>query len=197
MNNWLRKSLFVMVSILTFGLVTPTNLMNSVYAENPKEQEGINAASTAGSFGQPTGFIEESEFDREKFMDALIKQAELQSYQKFGAKIKPVIEDEFREIIMPNIEKALDKTSEQFPEEDLKNLTITEVPSAGYSEKIFNIKNQLMGKDILRFHVRRDNPPQSGYWFNFHYHTYHDDFQSHHDLGSIYWAKNTPPKWMS
>ncbi|MFL6556465.1 MAG: YpjP family protein, partial [Bacillus sp. (in: firmicutes)] len=25
----------------------------------------------------------------------------------------------------------------------------------------------------------------------------HDDFQIHHELGSIYWAKNTPPKWMS
>jgi hypothetical protein len=126
-----------------------------------------------------------------------LKQAEFQSYQKFGTKIKPVIENEFREIILPNIEKALEEMAVQFPEEDLKNLTITEHPGTGHSEKIFNINNPGIGKDVLRFHVRRDNPPQAGYWFNFHYHTYHDDFQSHHELGSIYWAKNTPPKWMS
>jgi hypothetical protein len=144
-----------------------------------------------------TGYLEESAFDKDKFMEELIKQAEEQSYQKFGAKIKPVIENEFREVIMPNIETALDQTASQFPEEDLKNLAITEQPGKGHSEKIFNIKNSVTGKDILRFHVRRDNPPQAGYWFNFHYHTYHDGFQSHHELGAIYWDKNTPPKWMS
>jgi hypothetical protein len=130
-------------------------------------------------------------------MEDLLKEAENQSYQKFGTKIKPVIENEFREIILPNIQSALQEMAFQFPEDDLKNITITEQPSPGHSEKIFNIKNSVTGKDILRFHVRRDNPPQAGYWFNFHFHTYHDGFQSHYDLGSIYWDKNTPPKWMS
>ncbi|MGG3470200.1 YpjP family protein [Neobacillus pocheonensis] len=197
MKKWLRKSLFVTVSILTFGLVTPTQLMNAVNAENMNDRDAFEAPATDISFAQPSRFIEDSEFNREEFMQSLLKQAEMQSYQKFGSKIKPVIEDEFREIILPNIEIAINQTSDQFPEEDLKNLTITEQPGTGLSEKIFNIKNDLNGKDILRFHVRRDNPPQAGYWFNFHYHTYHDDFQNHHDLGSIYWAKNTPPKWMS
>jgi len=197
MNKWLRKSLFIMVSILTFGLVTPTQLMNSVNAENLQDRDAFEATAAENSFTQKNRFIEESEFNRDQFMEELMEQAEIQSYQKFGTRIKPVIENEFREIILPNIEKALDETASQFPEEDVKNLTITEQPSAGHSEKIFNIKNGETGKDILRFHVRRDNPPKEGYWFNFHYHTYHDDFQSHHDLGSIYWDKNTPPKWMS
>ncbi|CAH2715553.1 hypothetical protein BACCIP111895_02737 [Neobacillus rhizosphaerae] len=197
MNKWLRKSFFVIVSVLTFGLVTPTQLMNSVNAENLGDRDAFEAPAQESSLTSTTAFFEETDFNREKFIEELIKQAEIQSYQKFGSKIKPVIENEFREIILPNIEKALDETSAQFPEDDLKNLTITEQPSAGHSEKIFNIKNRLTGNDILLFHVRRDNPPQAGYWFNFHYHTYHDEFQSHHELGSIYWAKNTPPKWMS
>jgi hypothetical protein len=197
MNNWIRKTLFVLVSVLTFGLVTPTQLINTVNADNLNDRDAFEAPSSESSFGQSNTFIEESDFDKDKFIGELIKQAELQSYQKFGTKIKPVIENEFREIILPNIETALEEIAVQFPEEDLKNLTITEQPGAGLSEKIFNINNRVIGKDILRFHVRRDHPPQAGYWFNFHYHTYHDDFQSHHELGSIYWAKNTPPKWMS
>lgn len=197
MNNWLRKTLFVLVSVLTFGLVTPTQLINPVNADNLADRDAFEAPSADSLFGQTNTFIEESDFDKEKFIGELIKQAELQSYQKFGTKIKPVIENEFRDIILPNIETALEEIAFQFPEEDLKNLSVTEQPGAGLSEKIFNINNRVIGKDILRFHVRRDNPPQAGYWFNFHYHTYHDDFQSHHELGSIYWAKNTPPKWMS
>jgi hypothetical protein len=196
MNKWLRKSLFVTISVLTFGLVSPTQLINPANAETISDRDAIEATAAKSSIVTRRIF-EESEFDRELFMEELIKQAELQSYQKFGTKIKPVIENEFREIILPNIEIALNETASQFPEDNLKNLTITEQPSAGLSEKIFNIKNSVSEKDILRFHVRRDNPPQAGYWFNFHYHTYHDDFQMHHNLGSIYWDKNTPPKWMS
>jgi hypothetical protein len=197
MKKWLRKSVVVMVSILTFGLVTPSQFVNYINAENPKSRDVLEASAGENSFAQPTAFLEESEFNKQKFMEDLMKQAEMQSYQKFGAKIKPVIENEFREVILPNIETALNQTATQFPEEDLMNLAITEHPGRGHSEKIFNIKNGLTDKDILRFHVRRENPPHDGFWFNFHYHTYHDEYQSHYDLGSIYWDKNTPPKWMS
>jgi hypothetical protein len=197
MKKWLRKSVVVMVSILTFGLVTPSQFVNYVNAESQNDRDVFETAAPESTFAQPTAFLEESEFDKEKFMEELMQRAEEQSYQKFGTKIKPVIENEFREVILPNIETALNQTAIQFPDEDLINLAITEQPSGGHSEKIFNIKNSLTGMDILRFHVRRENPPQDGYWFNFHYHTYHDGYQSHHDLGSIYWDKNTPPKWMS
>jgi hypothetical protein len=197
MNKWIRKSFVVLVSVLTFGLITPTQLINNVNAEKPTERDTIEAALLIG-YAQENSFFETEEVvDKEKFLEELIKQAELQSYQKFGTRIKPVIENEFREIIMPKIEKALQETAAQFPTEDLLNLAITETPGKGQSEKIFNIKNSETNMDVLRFHVRRDNPPQAGYWFNFHYHTYHDGFQSHHELGSIYWDKNTPPKWMS
>jgi hypothetical protein len=138
---------------------------------------------------------QENEEDiRESFMERVMKQAEEQSLEKFGTRIGPVIEDEFRQIILPNIEQAIVTVAEQFPEEELANLAISEAPGGGLSEKIFHIYGHDQ-KDIIRFHVRRDRPPHEGYWFNFHFHTYHDSFQTHYDLGSIYWAKNTPPKW--
>lgn len=195
MNNWLRKAFVVMVSILTFGLVTPTQFIHNVNAENPFENDVINTAEYTFP-DQQVSLREEPNFDKDAFMEELVKQAEVQSYQKFGTKIKPVIEGEFRDIILPNIEKAIEEMAGQFPDEDLQNLVITEQPGGGYSEKILHVKNSVTGKDLLRFHVRRDHPPQSGYSFNFHYHTYHDQFQSHYELGTIYWAKNTPPKWM-
>ena len=37
----------------------------------------------------------------------MLKNAEEKSYVKFGSRIKPVIEDEFKEIILPNIEKVI------------------------------------------------------------------------------------------
>jgi hypothetical protein len=197
MKNWARKSLFVLISILTFGLVTPTQLLNAVNAEGIAERDVLEVPSRESDFTQIHEYIEESEFDREEFVRAMVNQAERQSYQKFGSKIKPVIEDEFRDVILPRIQLAIEETAAQFPEDDLKNLGITEFPGSGISEKIFHIKNTITGKDILRFHVRRDHPPQAGYWFNFHYHTYHDEFQAHHEIGTIYWDKNTPPKWMS
>jgi hypothetical protein len=196
MNKWLRKSLFVTISILTFGLVTPSQLINQANAEKINDSESFQAQAPEINFDQSNRYLIETEFNREEFIQDLMKQAEIQSYQKFGTRIKPVIADEFREVILPNIEIALEETASQLAGDDLKNLTITEQPGSGHSEKIFNIKDNVTGKDILRFHVRRDNPPQAGYWFNFHYHTYHDNYQSHHELGVIYWDKNTPPKWM-
>jgi hypothetical protein len=197
MNKWLRKSFVVMVSLLTFGMVTPSQFINDVNAEKSKDRETFETASVKGNFEHQRELFVKTNVDEEDILEALVRQAEYQSYQKFGQRIKPVIENEFRNIIMPNIERALQETAAQFPNEDLLNLKISESPGGGLSEKIFHIKNTSTNQDVVRFHVRRENPPQAGYWFNFHYHTYHDSFQTHHDLGTIYWAKNTPPKWMS
>jgi hypothetical protein len=196
MKKWLRKSFVVMISILTFGLVTPSHFVNHVNASKQAKSGVLEANVQAGNVEQAEAPSEESTFNEQHFVESLLKQAEIQSYQKFGTKIKPVIENEFREVIFPKIVTALEETSAQYPKEDLVNLAITERPGGGYSEKIFNVKNEKSNLDVLRFHVRREKPPQSGYWFNFHYHTYHDDFQSHHEMGTIYWDKNTPPKWM-
>lgn len=195
MKSWIRKSLMVMVSIVTFGVVTPSQFINNVNAEKPTDNDVFEAASPSVNVNHAATFWSEASFNKDEFVEELVKQAEQQSYQKFGPRIKPVIEQEFRDIVLPNMEKALEATASQYPEGDFQNLIITEEPGGGLSEKIFHLKDRFTNMDVLRFHVRRDHPPQGGYWFNFHYHTYHDDFQHHHELGAIYWAKDTPPKW--
>jgi hypothetical protein len=190
--RWLRKSLVVLITTLTFGLVTPPASL--LVDEAKADDSSVDAAVVSNRNAKAE---EVRVLTREEFVQQTMEKAIVQSYEKFGEKILLVIEDEFNEVILPRIEEVLVSIAEQYPEEKLVNLVITENPSGGISEKIFHIYDKTSGKDIVRFHVRRDHPPQDGYWFNFHYHTYHDSFQTHYELGRIYWAKNTPPKWMS
>ncbi|PLR81066.1 hypothetical protein CVD25_06685 [Bacillus canaveralius] len=200
MPKWVRKSFVILVTILTFGMVTPSQvfLYDGTHSGKSTKRDSFesNPAQTAADF-QFSEDIRQPLSDREVVVEQIMKEAKEQSMLKFGSKIKPCIEDEFQEIILPEMEKAIDQVISGHPEEDLMNLAITEAPGNGKSEKIFHIFDRITKKDILRFHVRRDHPPQAGFWFNFHYHTHHDQFQAHHDLGTIYWDKNTPPKWMS
>ncbi|MFS0863280.1 YpjP family protein [Fredinandcohnia sp. 179-A 10B2 NHS] len=197
MNKWLRKALVVSFTILTFGLVAPPPALTMEQA-NSDESSKLNPINNQ-SADESLFTYEESSYgyDSRKFIDYALNQAELKSFEKFGSKIGPVIEDEFRKDILPGIESAIASVAEQYPTEELNRLEISEQPSGGNGEKIFHIFDTATGSDIIRFHVRKDHPPQEGYWFNFHYHTYHDGFQAHHTLGEIYWDKNTPPKWMS
>lgn len=201
MPKWLRKSFVVLVSILTLGMVTPSPdfLYDNANAQKQPKRDTYESDS-AEKLDETTA--EESNFEeassvKDVFIQNMVKEAEEQSYRKFGPRIKPVIEDEFKELILPNIEKAIATVAAQYPNEELSRLEVTEVPGGGTSEKIFHIMDSRTKTDLIRFHVRRDHPPLEGYWFNFHYHTHHDNFQAHHHLGSIYWDKNTPPKWKS
>lgn len=193
MPAWLRKSLVVLISIFTFGMVSPAQANGFLSAPSDRTEKSASAETT---YHLPFENHLDEEAERERFIDRAIREAEQQSFQKFGKKIGPVIEDEFRQTILPNIELAIETVAAQYPGEELQRLEISEVPGGGKSEKIFHISGE-NGKDIIRFHVRRDQPPHEGYWFNFHYHTYHDSFQTHYELGSIFWDKNTPPKWKS
>jgi hypothetical protein len=199
MSNWLKKSVVVLISILSFGLISPPQvlLLDKAEAENPRDQELSQDQSIFLSV--PTLISEDSDLEnvQKQRIKQLLEGAQNQAFIKFGEKIKPIIEDEVRDCILPKIEIAIAEVAAQFPEEESIHLKVSEFPGKGKSEKIFHVINQNTGKDVIRFHVRRDQPPQQGYWFNFHYHTYHDQFLTHYDLGSIYWAKNTPPNWMS
>ncbi|MCQ6273977.1 YpjP family protein [Bacillus sp. V3B] len=195
MPKWLRKSLLVVVTVATFGLVTPQALLADPPNEDKQAKRDIYESTP--SIEEESYFDSEEILDRDKFIDQMVKKAEEQSFMKFGTRIKPVIENEFKEAILPNIEKVIAEVALQYPEEDLSQLIVSEVPSGGTSEKIFHILNKQTKKDVIRFHVRRDHPPQESFAFNFHYHTVHDQFQSHYDLGIINWNKNTPPNWMS
>ncbi|WP_071459897.1 YpjP family protein [Bacillus massilinigeriensis] len=193
MRTWIRKILVVFVSALTLGLVTPAQA--NVLLSPPSRGEESPSQNRSAAVEQKT-LLFEGKGIRDKFLNHAIMEAEQQSFEKFGKRIGPVIEDEFRQAILPNIEAAIAEFSQQYPEEKLESLTISEEPGGGYSEKIFHIKGEEM-QDLIRFHVRRENPPKEGFWFNFHYHVHQDNFQEHHNLGSIYWDKNTPPKWRS
>ena len=195
MPKWLQKSFVVLVTILTFGLVTPsqTFLYNQASADKPTREDSVKAETPFTQIDEGT----EEELDSSQIIQSWLTDAEELSYIKFGSRIKPVIEDEFKQVILPNIQKAIEEVAVQYPEEKLAYLELSEVPGGANSEKIFNLYSKESKKDIIRFHVRKDHPPHSGYWFNFHYHTSDDNFEAHHELGSIYWDTNTPPKWMS
>ncbi|MGM0845422.1 MAG: YpjP family protein [Bacillota bacterium] len=195
MSNWMRKSFVVLISILTFGLVTPSQAF--LNENDTLNKSSTKADSSIHSQTEVTEAVVEEEVDHEVFVQKMLTEAENQAYIKFGSKIKPVIENEFQNVILPKIQVAIEEMTEHFPENELSHLTISEVPAYAKSEKIFHIYDERSGEDIIRFHVRRDHPPLDGYYFNFHYHTKLDNFQDHHSLGDIYWDKNIPPQWSS
>ncbi|MEH6941264.1 YpjP family protein [Bacillus sp. JJ722] len=198
--QWLKKSLVILLSIMTLGLVSPDDFHwqdEAAANSKPQKKSSFEETKPVNEFVIPTPITTEEEpFDRDKQIEGFVLKAEENCYLKFGDRIKPRIENEFKDIILPKMEEAISEHLQNYPEEHLSNLVISEKPSSSATgEKIFNIYDKQTGQDIIRFHVRRENPPQQGYWFNFHYHTKEDDFLSHHDLGAIYWDKNTPPAW--
>lgn len=196
MPKWIQKSIVVLVTVLTFGLVTPSQLLEIV-DDKPPKRDAVQSKSQDSAVAQTQIEYDHPKNNEQQVINSLMRDAEIYSYEKFGNRIKPQIEDEFKEIILPNIQKAIEEVAYQFEGHQLQSLVISEAPTGGDSEKIFHIADREKDQDVIRFHVRKDHPPQAGYWFNFHYHTFLDDFQEHHELGSIYWDTNTPPKWMS
>lgn len=207
MNNkqWFKKIFVILVTILTFGIVSPSYAFDHTFGENKttkrdlQEEHGESTETgnilSIADLPFPTFEVPEIS-ERDYFFAQMIQQAEEQSFLKFGPKIKPVIEEEFRNLILPKMEVAIVETMALLPEVSFDYVQITEMPSGGNSEMIFNVVDKRSNKDVIRFHVRKDHPPQQGYWFNFHYHTHIDQYQTHHDLGSIYWDTNTPPSWL-
>lgn len=191
MPHWLKKTLVTFITVFTFGLVTPPSiLLDEAKADKSTEQPNV----------EHTSYTYEEKYEKvteETFLTYAMQEAEKQSMQKFGTKIGPTIEDEFKDIILPKIEESIVALTNDVGEEALQSLTISQKPAGGQQEKIFHIYDTKTGNDLLRFHVRRDHPPQDGHYFNFHYHSYDDGFTAHHELGDIYWAKNTPPQWLS
>ncbi|HHW37576.1 MAG TPA: hypothetical protein GXX18_10120 [Bacillales bacterium] len=215
MKLWMRKLFVVLVTIFTFGTVVPQ--LSVDIDKNVKENRDVSDQNDRLLVVNDIEALEEIENEEEidnswqslafsidnhsdlvsSFTDYSLIQAEQQSMTKFGFTIGSVIGNEFKQVILPKIEEAIAGLAERIPEDDLRQLVISENPTSGLGEKIFHVYHGNTGKDLIRFHVRRDHPPKEGYWFNFHYHTAEDEFLTHYDMGSIYWDKNTPPHWMS
>ena len=197
MKKWVKKSLVICLSIITLGMVSPADFEWHLEASANKQGKKSEEAKPLQSH-QQIGYTEVvyNEYEeREQVLTAFYGKAEELSHAKFGEKIKPYIEEEFTAVILPKIEEAIEAYTDTYMTEELRNLEISSKPAFGVSEKIFHIYNKETGKDVIRFHVRRENPPKQGHWFNFHYHTDQDRFVTHHHLGSIYWSRDTPPHW--
>ncbi|MCT2537804.1 YpjP family protein [Aquibacillus koreensis] len=200
----LRKLFVILIAFMTLGLYIPPIYLNA----NAESKEVFNADE--GLLDESSTPNEDSNIDsevsvqtevvlptNETIVDGIIEQAKGQTVTKLGPRIMDQIEDEFTSVVLPAMESVIRTVLSDAEESGLYFYEITEQPTQGYGEQIFNIINYQTKTDIARFHVRRDKRPQEGYWFNFHYHLSEDNYEEHHTIGEIYWDKNTPPKWMS
>lgn len=205
MKKWVQKSLMVTVAVLTFGFITPSHDIwqqlqtdNSNYNTIDELKASIPKSPTLEDFKDIHFDVDVAiAQDPSISIDELKLAAKEQAYIKFGSRIAPKIGDEFDERIYPKMLEAIDMTVARLDDEKVHQLAITEYPSGHYKERIFHIKDNKTEQDIIRFHVRTENRVDDGYYYNFHYHTFEDQFAAHYNLGEIYWSKDTPPKWLS
>lgn len=205
MKLWMRKAVVVLVAIMTLGLYVPPTPTDVNAEDSNKEAfspgSDVDGASTPTIVAEAVHEVQERIDDEEQTSDnvihALTEKAKQQTMNKLGPKIRNQVEDEFASDILPGIENVLTNLFMEAGEDEIPYYGITEDPSDGYGERIFNVYDVRTHRDIARFHVRRDNRPLEGYWFNFHYHLSKDNFEKHHVIGEIYWDKNMPPKWMA
>ena len=206
----MKRGLVISSALLTFGLFVPTtDFVREVHAETPEK--------TAGAHNDKPLIYQVNKHSYELFDEVLpakteqyihrnfqsadlinnfiIKRGVEQSILKFGSAITEKISAPFEEEIVPQLDSVLRETTKTLANEDWEKIRMSDTPSAGLGEKIFHLYNEETGEDIFRFHVRRDQPPKQGYTFNFHYHTYLDHHEKHHNLGTIVWGKDMPPRW--
>ncbi|HEU5140134.1 MAG TPA: YpjP family protein [Bacillales bacterium] len=221
MVNWMKKIFVTFVAALTFGIVVPNSHVTTDRAHNSKANR-LEKSSNELDVNVETVAVEEKDTDtesepeyspssweeaaasvldtdelRNQFKMYTVQQVEQQGFQKFGPVISDQVGEEYLRAILPEVETVIDGVATGTDEETLRNLAISGSPAGGFGEKILHIYDSRNGQDLIRFHVRRDHPPLDGYWFNFHYHIPSDEFQEHHDLGNIFWDKDTPPQWMA
>ncbi|MFG6115441.1 YpjP family protein [Halobacillus sp. MO56] len=198
MKLWFRKVSVVLIAILTLGLYIPPTYAD---AETPAKKEIASPKEKEDAYIPAEAVIPDEEITPEPpssdyLIDVLTERAKEQAVTKLGPKIATKVEDEFAAVILPGIEEVVTALLEE-AEEQVPYYEISEQPAAGYGEKIFHLSDYRTKGEIARFDVRREKRPGEGYWFNFHYHLSKDGFEKHHDIGEIYWDKNTPPKWMA
>lgn len=205
MKLWMRKTIVILIAIMTLGMYVPPISPNTDAAEhkdissnsNPSENEQY---TTIAELEKPESSIDSYNVDDNSdndYVSLLTDKAHEQTITKLGPKIASQIEDEFTVSIMPAMEEVLTTVIAEAGEDAVPYYAITEHPSSGVGERIFNVYDARNKKDVAKFHVRREKRPLEGYWFNFHYHLSKDNFEKHYEIGEIYWDKNTPPKWMS
>lgn len=205
MKQWFNRVVVVVVAIMTLGLYIPPISFSPNADEN---KTNVSAKSTESEHEQhvaPETFDDEivsatlaskEQVHSEFLINEMTERAKVQTFTKLGPRIASEVTDEVTTEILPEMEEVIRTILLEMDEDEVTYYEITEKPTDGYGEKIFNIYDYRTKEDVALFHVRRDNRPLDGYWFNFHYHLSSDNFEKHHEIGNIYWDKNIPPKWM-
>ncbi|GGE37444.1 cell division protein FtsK [Pullulanibacillus camelliae] len=214
--KWLKKSFVTLVTVVTLGTVVPS--INYHTEQRPSSKESFNGASATPQRSElavdiPTVDHVEKETNKgwpdiandydtvdellPHFQSYALEEAKAQGFLKFGDTITQQIGETYTKDILPKFADVVADLGKDTDVDTLKNIAISNNPAGGTGERILNLYDGRDGKELLKFHVRRDHPPLEGYWFNFHYHTYEDHYQAHHELGKVYWNKNTPPQWQA
>lgn len=204
MKLWMRKIAVALVAVVTLGLYIPEFDVD-VEAEQNKETMDSESNSHDRAISETsdppilTPELPDADADAAAPdpIEELSDKAREQAMTKMGPRITAKVEGEFQAVILPKMEEALHRIMDETGADDFQYYSVTEQPSEGLGERIFNIYDERTGHDIARFDVRRENRPMEGYWFNFHYHIKSDGFEHHHEIGELYWDKNIPPKWMA
>ena len=203
MKLWMKKISVFLITLVTLGAYTPPINLNP----DTDNEEFVSAKSSEREeVSVPTLDVAEDiedisdidERDSEAYIiDAITDQAKAHTIAKMGPRITEQVDPDLAATILPNMEVVLQMILADAGKEQINYYGISELPSKGYGERIFNIHDYHARKDVARFDVRRENRPGEGYWFNFHYHLSEDGFEEHYQIGEIYWDKNMPPKWMA
>ncbi|RNA68465.1 YpjP family protein [Alteribacter keqinensis] len=211
MKLWFKKISIVMITFITLGMFIPPTYLDT-NADGAKGLDDSDSDPDLSSVSDGEGDLDDLELNEDdltidddltdgesldEVIERITEEAREHTLKKLGPKIARQVEDDVLSAILPNIEEVLNTLVEQAGDSSYQNFVVAEEPSGGYGERIFNIHDSEANEDVAKFHVRRDNRPKNGYWFNFHYHLSSDGFEEHHELGEVYWDKNTPPKWMS
>jgi hypothetical protein len=202
--QWIRKSLVACVAVLTFGTVIPTLPAHDLNKQNDKQNVQKTRSTVAERDFESRPLSENTSSDDtqlskqaliEGFSIYAVNEAKKQGAEKFGMRIAPKINKQYTEQIVPVFAQAVKDIGDVHNPLWIRQLDVTHAPASGFGERIMHVYNKQTGKEVLKLHVRRDHPPLDGYYFNFHYHTALDGFQKHHEIKTIYWGKNMPPKW--
>lgn len=205
MKLYLRRFWVVMIAILTLGLYIPEWTVDAEGNQPGSETKSGTTDEELQDIADAFSTVADSSMDDEDlddgeetdFLNFFTEQAKEQTIHKLGPRISNKIESEVFESIFPVMEEVIESYISKLPDDQVPYLVIDEQKASFDGEKIFHIHDANSDEDVLRFHVRKDLKPKQGYWFNFHYHDKEDGFEAHHEIGDVYWDKNTPPKWMT
>lgn len=198
MKKWFRKTIVLLISILTLGLYIPPFHLDADMEEVDKGE--ISPKTDDYTTNSPT-IIDDDESDsivssNELYQEALIEMARERVMIKLGDKIASKIDMPLKEEVLPNLEVVIEQIFDKLGEEQSQYLVISEEPASGYGERIFNLYDQSKKENVAKFHVTRVKKPQDGHFFQFHYHLAEDQYEEHYPIAEVHWGKNTPPKWM-